>query len=243
MLEICCRLTCLLNDLSAGRTTAPHAEAELASLAAAHHVHDPDEVLGMPQHDPLASVPVRMALARVSHAGGPTRWGLLLPVPGSPAGLRGPAEVTVEAIEEGAVVVAHESVGPVAAGTLWLPQPVGAGMQWTIRAARPPLPPPTPAEAGPRLRALMSRTAGLLTDLGVVAGDRPSVTAPRLTGHPARDQRLLDTAWVVLAACRAGLDSSDRMLTAHGTEVREKSLRSLQEAARQAITAAVSWPS
>ena len=67
MLEICCRLTCLLNDLCAGRTTAPHAEAELLRMAAAHHVHDPDETLGLSEHDPLSSVPIRMALARISH--------------------------------------------------------------------------------------------------------------------------------------------------------------------------------
>lgn len=67
MLEICCRLTCLLNDLCAGRTTAPHAGAELLRMAAAHHVHDPDETLGLSEHDPLSSVPIRMALARISH--------------------------------------------------------------------------------------------------------------------------------------------------------------------------------
>ncbi len=85
MLEICCRLTCLLNDLCAGRTTAPHAEAELLRMAAAHHVHDPDETLGLSEHDPLSSVPIRMALARISHVphDTPVLWGLLLPAPGS----------------------------------------------------------------------------------------------------------------------------------------------------------------
>ena len=79
MLEICCRLTCLLNDLCAGRTTAPHAGAELLRMAAAHHVHDPDETLGLSEHDPLSSVPIRMALARISHNphDTPVLWGLL----------------------------------------------------------------------------------------------------------------------------------------------------------------------
>ena len=64
-------------------------------MAAAHHVHDPDEVLGLFEHDPLSSVPIRMALARISHDPRdiPVLWGLLLPVPGQLAGLRGPAQV------------------------------------------------------------------------------------------------------------------------------------------------------
>ena len=59
-------------------------------MAAAHHVHDPDEVLGLFEHDPLSSVPIRMALARISHDPRdiPVLWGLLLPVPGQLAGLR-----------------------------------------------------------------------------------------------------------------------------------------------------------
>ena len=110
MLEICCRLTCLLNELCAGRTTAPHAEAELLEMVAAHHVHDPEEVLGLSEHDPLSSVPIRMALARISHAphDSPVFWGLLLPAPGQLAGLRGPARVNHAALDAGAVIICHQ---------------------------------------------------------------------------------------------------------------------------------------
>ena len=57
-------------------------------MAAAHHVHDPDETLGLSEHDPLSSVPIRMALARISHVphDTPVLWGLLLPAPGQLAG-------------------------------------------------------------------------------------------------------------------------------------------------------------
>ncbi|EFT80954.1 hypothetical protein HMPREF9602_00308 [Cutibacterium acnes HL030PA2] len=139
MLEICCRLTCLLNDLCAGRTTAPHAEAELLRMAAAHHVHDPDETLGLSEHDPLSSVPIRMALARISHVphDTPVLWGLLLPAPGQLAGLRGPAQVNRAALDAGAVVVCHQGSTTMPAGTAWIPHPVGSAMQWTVVRATP----------------------------------------------------------------------------------------------------------
>ena len=244
MLEICCRLTCLLNELCAGRTTAPHAEAELLEMVAAHHVHDPEEVLGLSEHDPLSSVPIRMALARISHAphDSPVFWGLLLPAPGQLAGLRGPARVNHAALDAGAVIICHQGSAAVPAGTAWIPQPVGSAMQWTIARAVAPLSPPTPADAAPLLRSAMTATASRLSDLGMVAGERPEAIAPHLTGHRPSDQRLLDSAWTVLTACDAGLASAHQLITAHSAHTREAALRQLRNAASQAITAATSWP-
>jgi len=111
VLEISLRLTCLLNALAAGTTTAAHAEEHLNRWAVAHHVNDPDELLALPDHDPTASLPIRQALARLEHGGvghtrapesaaagivrtdpeAPTAWELVLPTPGNYAGLRGPA--------------------------------------------------------------------------------------------------------------------------------------------------------
>ncbi|WCC79283.1 hypothetical protein O6R08_06970 [Cutibacterium equinum] len=244
MLEICCRLTCLLNDLCAGRTTDPHAEAELLTMATAHHVQDPDEVLSLSEHDPLSSVPIRMALARIAHVrhDSPVLWGLLLPAPGQLAGLRGPASVNQSAIDAGAVIICHQGCAAIPAGTAWIPQPVGSAMQWTIRRAAAPLPPPTPSDATVLLRSAVTATAAQLSDLGMVAGERPEITAPHLTGHRPADQRLLDSAWTVLTACDAGLASTHHMITAHSAHTREAALRTLRNAASQAITAATSWP-
>ncbi|MEH1546856.1 hypothetical protein V7F78_07520 [Cutibacterium avidum] len=244
MLEICCRLTCLLNELCTGRTTAPHAEAELLGMAAAHHVHDPEEILGLSEHDPLSSVPIRMALARISHAphDSPVFWGLLLPAPGQLAGLRGPARVNHAALDAGAVIICHQGSAAVPAGTAWIPQPVGSAMQWAIARAAAPLSPPTPADAAPLLRSAMTATASRLSDLGMVAGERPEAIAPHLTGHRPSDQRLLDSAWTVLTACDAGLASAHQLITAHSAHTREAALRQLRNAASQAITAATSWP-
>ncbi|MGK2309212.1 hypothetical protein [Cutibacterium sp. V947] len=244
MLEICCRLTCLLNDLCAGRTTAAHAEAELLEMAAAHHVHDPEEVLGLSEHDPLVSVPIRMALSRISHVphDSPVFWGLLLPAPGHLTGLRGPAPFNHAAIDAGAVIICHQGCSSIPAGTSWIPQPVGPAMQWTIVRGASPLSPPTPAEATALLRSAMTATASQLNDLGMAAGERPDTIAPHLTGHRPADQRLFDSAWTVLTACDAGMASTPQMITAHGAHTREAALRRLRNAASQAITAATSWP-
>ncbi|EGG27439.1 hypothetical protein PA08_0705 [Cutibacterium modestum P08] len=211
-------------------------------MAAAHHVHDPDEVLGLFEHDPLSSVPIRMALARISHDPRdiPVLWGLLLPVPGQLAGLRGPAQVNRAALDAGAVVVCHQGSTTMPAGTAWIPHPVGSAMQWTIVRGAAPLPPPTPADADPLLRSAVSATAAQLTDLGMVAGNRSDVVAPHLTGHRPADQRLLDSAWTVMMACDAGREST--MITAYGAQTRETALRQLRNAASQAVTAATSWP-
>ena len=211
-------------------------------MAAAHHVHDPDEVLGLFEHDPLSSVPIRMDLARISHDPRdiPVLWGLLLPVPGQLAGLRGPAQVNRAALDAGAVVVCHQGSTTMPAGTAWIPHPVGSAMQWTIVRGAAPLPPPTPADADPLLRSAVSATAAQLTDLGMVAGNRSDVVAPHLTGHRPADQRLLDSAWTVMMACDAGREST--MITAYGAQTRETALRQLRNAASQAVTAATSWP-
>ncbi|AXE38434.1 hypothetical protein [Acidipropionibacterium virtanenii] len=242
MLETCLRLTCLLNDLSAGRITAPEAERVLGPL---HHVHDADEALGLGEPDPIASVPIRRPLARVAHSASPeTLWGLYPVAPGRLAGLRGPAAVNQEAMVAGAAVVCHSSTPDgIPVGTAWIPTPVGPAVQWQIRRGAPPLPPPTAPEAGQQLRAVMARVAADLGRLDTVAGRRPEALAPTLgRGHRHSDQVLLDLAWTMFAAADAGLESASQMLTAHGSQVRETSLRRLRDAALGALAAASSWP-
>ncbi|GAE75149.1 hypothetical protein JCM18918_838 [Cutibacterium acnes JCM 18918] len=242
MLEICCRLTCLLNDLCAGRTTAPHAEAELLRMAAAHHVHDPDETLGLSEHDPLSSVPIRMALARISHV--PPRHsravGSAAACPRSACWSARSGSGQPSRSRRRCSRRLSSSSTTMPAGTAWIPHPVGSAMQWTVVRAVAPLPPPTPADAAPLLRSAICATAAQLNELSMMGGRRPDVVPPYLTGHRPADQRLLDSAWTVMMACDAGREST--MITAYGAQTRETALRQLRNAASQAVTAATSWP-
>ena len=260
VLEISLRLTCLLNALAAGTTTAAHAEEHLNRWAVAHHVNDPDELLALPDHDPIASLPIRQALARLEHGGidhtrapedaaagivrtdfaAPTVWELVLPTPGNYAGLRGPTRIVSEALDAGTAVICHQGAW---AGTMWIGTRVGHGVHWRILRANPPLPPMSPLEALQELRAQMRHTADLLEGLGLSAGERPDTVAPRLgSGYSSGDQAVLETAWTVWHACQAGLDSAHEVLTAHGVRTRLDALYHLRHAAGQAITAATAWP-
>lgn len=243
MLETCLRLSCLLNDLSADRLTAAGAEAELQSEGLAHHVHDPHEVVGLGEPDPIVSVPVRRALARISHrrtGDEPDRWAALYPRPGRLAGLRGPADLVAEALEVGAVVMCHTGAS---AGLAWTGVRVGAGVQWRLWQATPPLPPATVAEARLNLTQEMARATARLSGLEPPEGRRPRTTAPRLSRGASRaDQALADLAWTVLVAADTGLAEADRVLTSHAATTRESALLPLVGAALEALTAASAWP-
>ncbi|AZZ42469.1 hypothetical protein C0Z11_09440 [Acidipropionibacterium jensenii] len=242
MRETCLQLTSLLNDLCAGRISAPMAEDRLGPM---HQVHDPDGLLQLSEQDPLASVPVRRALTRIAHwpGAGSALWAMVLTAPGRLAGLRGPAEFNADVLEAGTAVICHTS-GPagIPAGLCWIPQPVGPAIQWRIVQGRPPIPPATPAEAGQQLRQVMAEVSGELGRLDIVTGSRPESVPPRLgRGHRHSDQVLLDLAWTALEASESGLESSP-MLTSHGSQVRESALRRLRAAAQDAVTAATAWP-
>ncbi len=242
MRETCLELSNLLNDLSAGRISAPSAEDRLGPM---HQVHDPDGVLQMPEQDPLASVPVRMALTRIAHwpHASEALWSPVLAAPGRLAGLRGPSELNDAVLDAGAAVICHSSVpGGIPAGLCWVPQPVGPAIQWRIIAGNPPLPPPTPAEAGPALRQMMAEVSAALGGLNAISSRRPEPVSPRLgRGHRHHDQVLLDLAWTVLEASETGLAASP-MLTSHGSQIREDALRRLRASAQDAVTAAAAWP-
>lgn len=201
-----------------------------------HHVHDPGGLLGL---DPLAQVPLRLALARLAHSPRqPQAWALLLPRPGRMAGLRGPAELNRQALACGLLVTSHD-------GELgWLGRRVGEGVQWQLTRAERPAPPPDPRESARLLGQQMTDAAKVLAELGLVAGDRPSAEAtPRLGEHyPHRSQLLLERAWLLLQAGEQAMAAQGELLHSHAVLVREHQLRALQDAALDAITAAASWP-
>lgn len=233
------RLTTTLDDLSAGRLNAPEAEARLQRGGRLHHVFDADGVLGL---DPLAQVPVRQALARVEHGlpgtGGRPVWALLLPRPGRMAGLRGPVDVNRRALAAGAAVMTHDGA------VCWVGDEVGAGIQWRLVRAERPLPPPDPRDAARQLAASLAAATRTLTDLDLVAGQRPGQShAPVLgKGFDQRAQQLLDRSWLVLEAVDAALEAQADVLHSHAVLVREKHLRALADAALDGISAAASWP-
>ena len=240
VLDECLRLTTVLDDLSAGRTNAPQAEARLQQGGRPHHVFDPDGLLGL---DPIAQVPVRLALARIEHGqlspGVRPVWALLLPRPGRMAGLRGPLEVNRAALGAGAAVMPHD-------GTLcWLGEQVGEGMQWRLARAERPFPPPDPREAARQLGAVLAGAASALAELDIAAGERPDeVHAPVLgPGFDERSQHLLDRAWLLLTTVDAALEAQSAVLHSHAVLTRERHLRELADAALDAISAAASWPS
>lgn len=238
MFEDSLRLAVVLNALAERAISAPFAERALAGGETPHHVHDPEGLLGL---DPVSAVPLRQALARLEHApAGRARpaWALLLPRPGRMAGLRGPLEVNRAALDAGAVVMTHD-------GSLaWLGQRVGAGVQWRIALAERPLPPPDPREVARLLPRTIAQVAQELHGLDVTGGERPGPEpAPELGDHyPAASQALVERAWTVLAAAEAGLAQQHEVLHSHAVLTRERHLRELADAALDAISASVSWP-
>lgn len=238
MLETHLRLATTLNQLAEGALTAPEAEQRLRA-GQAHHVADPDGLLGL---DPLHATPVRLALARAERLGR-VEWALLLPEPGRMVGLRGPLEANAAALEAGAVVVSHSPVlGRHALA--WVGQGVGPAVQWRLWAVERIVPPEVPREATRSLQQALVEAAEALGRVDAVGGSRTEPgAAPTLgRGYDERAQHLLDRAWVVLAACEAGLADSSQVLHSHGVLNRERHLRELAGAARGAVCSAVSWP-
>lgn len=226
-------LASTLNDLSLGRINAGEAEAAIRAGDMAHHVADPDSVLGL---DPLSGTPLRLALAAVAR-GGLTTWQLLLPRPGRSAGLRGPEPVNRLAMEAGVLVVDR-------AGRGWLPRPVGPAMQWLLVRVSPVLAPPTPGEALQLLAETMAGAERRLIELDAPAGRRPSgQLVDRLgPGYPRRNHVLLQRSLLLHEACQNALAASGEVLSSHAVQIRETELRRIGSASLTGIESAVSWP-
>ena len=131
------RLTANLNSMICGQQTLEQAERAVLGSDVAHHVVDPDEVLGL---DPIQASTLDAALERlrdIERSG----WFLSLPVPGSLAPLRGPAAFNAAALEQGEAVVASS------AGLGLVPMRLGPAVQWRVYAAERPLSPASPYDA------------------------------------------------------------------------------------------------
>lgn len=101
------RLVRQLNAWVSGAADDPAPDADLRRVAAvvtgtdvAHHVLDPDAVVGL---DPLQSTPLASALSALRSRES-CGWILVLPAPGRLGGLRGPAELNRAAVDVGTAV-------------------------------------------------------------------------------------------------------------------------------------------
>ncbi len=198
----------------------------------AHHVVDPDNLLGL---GGLHSPPLSESLSRLVSRE-PELWMLSLPVPGALGGLRGPRQLNVAAIEQGEAVVA------VTAGMALVPYRVGPAIQWRVFAAEPPLLPASPYDAERELSESVLRAAATLQRLDVAGGARPADPELRLpTAYPNRQRLAADRAARLLIACEAALTDEGNTLSSYEADVRARELRSVRDAARASLCAAVTW--
>ena len=130
----------------------------------AHHVVDPDDRLGL-EDDGAVSLTAALPVIAARES---DMWVLALPVPGGAGALRGPADLTADALAVGEVVVAG------LAGLALVPHRIGPAVQWRVWPAEPPAPPPSPPEADGALSETVIAAAEALGRLEVAAGTRPS---------------------------------------------------------------------
>src|SRR5918998_3637508 len=227
------RLTANLNSLISGRQTLEQAERAVVGSDVAHHVVDPDGVLGL---DPLQASTLDAALERlrdIERQG----WFLSLPVPGSLAPLRGPAPFNSAALEHGEAVVASS------AGVGLVPMRSGPAVQWRVFAAERPLAPASPYDAERALNEVILTAAAALSQLDVAAGRRPApAIGPLLApGYSNRQRATAERAARLLAICDAALGNDGASISAFEADRRAGELRRVRALAGEALGAAVSW--
>jgi hypothetical protein len=227
------RMTANLNSMIRGQQGLEQAERAILGSDVAHHVVDPDAVLGL---DPLQASTLDAALEGlrdVEHQG----WFLGLPVPGSLAPLRGPAAFNSAALEQGEAVVASS------AGVGLVPIRLGPSVQWRVFAAERPLAPASPYEAERALNEVIITAAAALSRLDVAAGPRPTLAdgAMLAPGYSSRQRATAERAARLLAICDAALGHDGASISAFEADRRAGELRLVRARAGEALRAAVSW--
>lgn len=200
---------------------------------AAHHVSDPDALLGLSGEgsSPLDEA-MSAALARTDED-----WILALPRPGRLGPLRGPLSFTRAALDAGAAVI------PRTGGAAWIPTRVGPAIQWLLVPAERPFPPASSAETEHALTDAMRAATGDLDRLGMVSGRRPAGDGAVLpAAYPTRQRTAAARALRLVEASEAGLADESGLLHAHAAELRARTLRALLNAALDSLEAACAWP-
>jgi hypothetical protein len=226
-------MTANLNALAHGLTDLSRAAVGIRGADVAHHVLDPDGVLGL---DPWAAAELADSLpelTRFQREG----WILGLPTPGSLLPLRGPRALNEAAVQAGQVVLA-------AAGEVGLvPLLVGRAVQWRVFAAERPFAPATPYEAERALNEAVLGAAAVLAQLDLAAGSRPAdPSGVRLApGYSSRQVATANRTLYLLLACDTALADDGGSVSSYEAEVRSRTLRDVRAAASQALCAACSW--
>jgi hypothetical protein len=226
------RLTASLNAI-AGQPS-PSDERWLRGIVGsdvAHHVVDPGDVLGL---GGLHAVELAEALPRL--ASRESLWVLALPAPGQLSGLRGPQQLNVAALDQGAAVIAST------AAIALVPYRVGPAIQWRTFSAERPALPADPYDAERDLSESVLRAAGTLARLDVAGGTRPAEPELQLpAGYPNRQRFAADRAIRLLVACETALADDGASISSYEADARSRELRAVRDTARTALCAAVTW--
>lgn len=229
----CVRMATHLNALLQNRISAEGGAHLIIGDDVAHHVIDPESILGL---DPLRANDLTTALSRLAAAEG-EGWSLALPAPGQLMPLRGPRAFNEAALEAtGAVIANSAELGLV-------PHRVGAGVQWRVLTAARPFPPTTPYEAERGLNEAILSAARTLADLDVAAGSRPraAIELRLAPGYPPRQSATADRAYRLLVASDAALADDGGSISSFEADVRSRELRAVRDAAVLALCSACNW--
>ena len=226
------RMTANLNALASGLTDAVRAAGAIRSDDVAHHVLDPESVLGL---DPRTATDLAAALPVL--VAGQEGWVLGLPTPGALLPLRGPRSLNEAALQAGQVVIAS------AGGVGLVPLRVGRAVQWRVYPAERPFAPASPYEAERALNEAVLGAASALARLDLAAGARPrDRTGTQLApGYSARQAATANRSLYLLTACDQALRDDGGSLSAYEADVRSRTLRAVRTAASQALCTACSW--
>ncbi|HKX16199.1 MAG TPA: hypothetical protein VJN19_13470 [Propionibacteriaceae bacterium] len=227
------RMTANLNSIIRGQQSIEQAERAIVGGDVAHHVLDPDGVLGL---DPLQASTLDEALEPLLNAERDV-WFLALPVPGSLAPLRGPAAFNFAALQQGeAVVASSASLGLV-------PNRVGQAVQWRVFRAEHPLAPSSPYETERALNEVIIHATTTLSRLDIPSGAWPKLpAAPALApGYSPRQRATVERAARLLAACDTALLNDGASISVFEADRRAQELRRVRAKAGEALGSAVSW--
>jgi hypothetical protein len=227
------RMTANLNALGHGLIDVDRAAAAVQDADVAHHVLDPEAVLGL---DPFAATDLAEALPLLT-AAEREGWALGLPTPGSLLPLRGPRPLNEAALQAGEAVVGRSG------GVGLVPLRVGRAVQWRLYPAERPFAPASPYEAERALNEAVLGAAQALARLDLAAGTRPADTAGiRLApGYSSRQVATANRTLYLMAACDAALLDDGGSLSSFEADVRSRTLRAVRSAASQALCTACSW--
>lgn len=227
-------LAAQLNNARHNPISPEVAACSVIGAATAHHVIDPEGLLGL---NPLAANELDTAMAAALVLVD-SDWALVLPRPGRLAPLTGPPPLTGLALAAGAAVI------PLSGGPAWVPTQVGPAIQWQLTPSNRPGSLPDPREADRRLREVVLTAARELPEAIGSMAEQPGLDEPlQLPGaFGARAQHLTDRAWQMLIATEYALTADHDVLHLHDLETRRSLLSELRDAAIEALCAAVTWP-